>query len=125
MQTGLFESAPAAEPIIEPADLENQAALLWSSEPMRIGRHDWRLIVFEHDRYGRCTRYEFRGPAAVHSNSDGSAWSSERKWPSWDGNHSDGGMPKTLRALFDRNEAKVRELIPRAGSNDWKPSCSG
>ena len=37
---------------------------VWASKPMKIGKHEWRVLVYQNKLFGRCTHYEFRGPRA-------------------------------------------------------------
>lgn len=91
----------------------------FTSKPMTIGKHEWRIIVFD---YGgndywppvapcRCTRYEWRNLCDVK---DGTRfdWRNETQWPSY--NHNDGtygGLPKTLRTLWERNRVAVQAAL--------------
>ena len=98
---------------MEYADLSDQRALVWASEPMRIGKHEWRIVVFTHDSYGPVTQYEFRGPRAPFWAAESRWNAAERHWRGCDGNHASGGMPKSLAKLFNVNESTIRQLIPR------------
>ena len=84
--------------------LENRTPI-WASEPMQIGKHAWRLIVYSHPLYGRCTDYEFR-------RRQDDPWRSERKWRTYNSNNgSHAGCPKTLRKLYDKHESTVAALL--------------
>lgn len=78
------------------------------SEPMKIGRHEWRIGVgtfsmpYSKDR--RCTFYEWR---KLHSQE----WNSARSWPRYDINDTYNGMPKTLKRLYDRENVSVRHHL--------------
>jgi hypothetical protein len=81
---------------------------LWTSEPMTIGKHDWRIGVGIF-RIGagkeRCTFYEWRGPRSH-------VWCAAIHWPTYnvnDGAH--GGMPKTLRKLYERERDALRPIL--------------
>ena len=87
------------------------------SEPMRIGKHEWRLVLYRGtslhyvgaqgddaavqgrwvERPCRCVGYEWR------RTSDPERWRRETEWPRYDIN--DGqflGLPRRLRALWER-----------------------
>ena len=83
---------------------------IWESPPMRIGKHDWIVAVFEHAIYGRCTRYCFCGPKVPGWYADG-VYLPDQDWPTYDGNHSDGGMPRTLCRLWKRHETEIGSLL--------------
>ena len=57
---------------------------IWESPPMRIGKHDWIVAVFEHAMYGRCTRYCFCGPKVPGWYADG-VYLPDQDWPTYDG----------------------------------------
>lgn len=67
--------------------------IYYESAPVRIGKHLWRVIVYLHACYGRCTEYQFmRADSADY-------WHEDARWPSY--NSNDGtyaGCPKTLAA---------------------------
>jgi hypothetical protein len=97
------ETPPAVD---ELPDLDNVHALVWASPAMRIGEHDWRIIVYAHDRYHRCTQYEFRGPKSPRDRHG--RWTVDERWPTY--NDHDGeyaGCPRTLRRLWDRHNAAI------------------
>ena len=79
------------------------------SEPVRIGKHDWRVLV----DYRGFTIYEFRcltlGCAYNHSPG---RWHDYRDWPRYDRDDGMyGGMPKTLVKLWDVNKAAISPLL--------------
>ena len=86
---------------------------IWESPPMRIGKHDWIVAVFKHSIYGRCTRYCFCGPKVPYHLADG-VYCVDRDWPSYNGNGSDGGLPRTLRRLWDRHKSEIEPLLKGA-----------
>ena len=81
------------------------------SSPMRIGKHDWRLVTYWHPtmeyRDGRLTEiesqvvgYEWR-PAGLAFDAD---WRRDTDWPRYDAdNGQTAGLPASLRKLWDRN----------------------
>lgn len=95
--------------------------VLWTSEPLAIGKNEWRIVVAhfphletieratgDHDRGGRATFYEWRPIAYRGSPGD---WRDERDWPSYDGDRSDCGTPRTLRKLWEREAATIRAIL--------------
>lgn len=71
------------------------------SEPMRIGRHEWRLTQYRDQSYGLLTGCEWR-PLQT-SNTRSCHWRRARDWPRYnlhDEEHS--GLPRTLRKLWKR-----------------------
>ena len=95
--------------------------VLWTSEPLAIGKHEWRIVAahFPHleamDRAlgrdqpnGRATFYEWRPLAYRGSPRD---WRDEREWPTYGGDRSDCGTPRTLRKLWERERATIRALL--------------
>lgn len=112
MPAALFDAPAQETPAVEPPDLSDQSAMHWASLPMKIGKHEWRVVVFAHEMYGPCTQYEFRGPKAPWWKSE-KAWSdASRHWRGYDGNHCYSGMPKGLTRLYEANKGKIAELIP-------------
>jgi hypothetical protein len=79
------------------------------SQPMLIGKHEWRLRIFNHPTYGPCTTFEWR-----RAGSDG--WNPQRQWPSYDINHTYLGVPRGLDRLYDREIDHVIRLIPEAAA---------
>ena len=87
--------------------------ILRQSEPMKIGKHEWRLTLYRSPHHDRpLIGYEWRRtdgrpirrrcPGGDYR-LDGSTWMRDRDWPSY--NHNDGewgGMPRTLRKLWER-----------------------
>ena len=88
--------------------------VIWTAEPRRIGKHEWRLVQYRgtYQRYvgdetggkGRYVEtptafvdYEWRrlGQPVEH-------WRQARSWPSYDfDNGQTRGLPVTLRKLYD------------------------
>uniref|UniRef100_A0A6M3JTI5 Uncharacterized protein n=1 Tax=viral metagenome TaxID=1070528 RepID=A0A6M3JTI5_9ZZZZ len=74
---------------------------LFESEPMKIGKHQWRVTVYTHPSYGNCSEYEWR-----YDEHD--RWKSMREWPRYDSN--DGmysGCPRTLVKLYFKNKPDI------------------
>lgn len=78
----------------------------YASPSMRIGKHEWRMIVVPAGRYpGTASGYQFRPIGET-------AWRSEAEWPGYDrddGAH--GGMPKRLATLYRRHRANVMAAL--------------
>ncbi|WP_244832479.1 hypothetical protein [Caballeronia sp. TF1N1] len=74
--------------------------------PMKIGQHEWRLIIRDFYISGRvkaCTEYEWR--------KDGGPWRNAKDWPTYDSNDTYNGLPRSLQKLFDANKAAVDLFI--------------
>ena len=80
----------------------------WISEPLRIGKHDWRIGVgsfrMMFNRLERCTFYQWRGPQSH-------VWNDGLHWPTYDTNDTYCGMPKTLTKLYERELATVKAML--------------
>ena len=99
--------------------------IIRQSEPMTIGKHDWRLTRYRSQHYDRpLIGYEWRRtdgspirrkcPGGIYY-LDGSTWMRDEDWPSY--NHNDGeyaGLPRTLRKLW--------EQCPWAHTRDARPA---
>lgn len=101
--------------------MNRPCTVLWTSEPLVIGKHEWRIVVGDflhlvaidraigrHNTNGRATFYEWR-PLAYRGNSRD--WRDEREWPTYDGDRSDCGIPRTLRKLWERERTTIRALL--------------
>lgn len=70
----------------------------YASQPMTIGKHDWRVIVTD-SRFGnsRCTEYQWR-----RGRED---WRPSKSWPTYDINNGMTlGLPKSLAKLYAREK---------------------
>lgn len=77
-----------------------------------IGKHEWRLIVYTDDHYGRCTEYQFRGPNSIRNGWHPSRWLDSDHWPTY--NHNDGshgGLPKGLTALYNEHVQEIKAAL--------------
>lgn len=76
----------------------------YQSNPMRIGKYEWRVVVRNGTYSPRVTDYEFRTPECPEYHQPAGRFKSMTEWPRY--NHNDGtyaGCPKTLRKLYDQN----------------------
>ena len=94
------------------------------SEPMRIGKHEWRLLTYW--RHGmeyedgrlveverRLTGYEWR-PAGFPFDQD---WRKDTEWPRYNPhNGTTAGLPATLRKLWERCTWAHGALTRRPGT---------
>ena len=92
--------------------------ILFSSEIRKIGKHEWRIVVVTHERYGRVTAYQWRKVAhelAPRPNS----WRSDREWPTYNGD--DGiycGLPKTLIRIYEKQQDEIGAALEGSGTGD-------
>ena len=110
--------------------------VLWTSPPLAIGKHEWRIVIgdFPHlltvnralgrdDTNGRATFYEWR-PLACHGGPRD--WRDEREWPTYEGHRSDCGTPRTLRKLWERERAAIRAVLhPERATDEPQLSLFG
>ncbi len=93
---------------------------LLSSKPMKIGRHEWRVVVYRGDRTNaadapRYTDYEWRDPAYTFSGGEierASRWKEMTTWASYDDN--DGcyaGCPHGLRRLYEKYRGSINKAL--------------
>lgn len=98
---------------------------IYATAPRRIGVHEWACVVYRHAAYGMCTDYVWR---RVDQNRG--AFRRADDWPTYDGNDSDSGMPRTLRKLYAENVDAIRIALsapttgapPPSGSDDAGPA---
>ena len=80
---------------------------VFRSDPMRIGKHDWRVVVTPGFMGRRCIEYEWRRRAETicgHTFEAEPYWTEASQWPRYnphDGQHA--GLPKTLAKLYAAN----------------------
>jgi hypothetical protein len=86
---------------------EDHGPIIFASKPMRIGEHEWRIVVFRHNDHGTITSYEFRGPAAPPFRQEWDWCNAQRHWPTWNGNLRYSGMPKSLSKLYESAKAGI------------------
>ena len=84
-----------------------QAEVLYRSPVWHIGKHDWRMVVYIHPRWGNCTGFEWRKPSAGR-------WGRDVDWPRYNGDHCDGGIPSTLRKLYKAHKAEIKAALAKA-----------
>lgn len=85
--------------------------VLYASPIMLIGRHEWALVIYDTEHYGTGQDYVWRRADAVGVDA---VWQRGRQWPTYDGNHQDAGMPRSLRRLWEREEpARVAHGLGR------------
>ena len=82
----------------------------FTSNPMKIGKHEWRVLVTDLYLGGRCTRYEWRTPSYTLGGytHPASVWCSDQDWPTYDTNDTYHGLPRSLDRLYRTNEAEIR-----------------
>lgn len=81
---------------------EEQSAI-YQSPFIKIGKHEWKCVVYRHQIHGACTSYHWRLP--------GNAWQSEKQWPSYDHNDTYNGLPKSLSRLWRKYEVYIKNAL--------------
>jgi hypothetical protein len=84
--------------------------------PVKIGKHEWRAIVYAHPSYGNCSDYEWRTPAQLGL--PASTWQSSKEWPRYDSdNGATAGLPKSIRSkVYSPNAAAINSLCEKAAT---------
>lgn len=78
------------------------------TEPVKIGSHQWRLVVLENACYGPVTQFQFR------RNDAESQWGTERQWPTWNGNDTNCGLPPSLgEKIYQPHKALIEQALAR------------
>jgi hypothetical protein len=86
--------------------------VVWCSQPMRLGRHEWIVCVHDYPLFNcRCTVYCFRGPRSPSYLPEDVFVPADGFWSGHDGDKSDGGMPRGIRRLWERNRADIDRVI--------------
>lgn len=78
----------------------------YATNPMKIGKHEWRCLVVDVNFLGRierCTRYQFRAP--------GGNWQVSSKWPSYNHNDTYDGLPKSVYCLYEKNYPQIQAYL--------------
>jgi len=88
----LGQGAIRAEPVVINNDPN---APLYTSPPMQIGQHLWRMKIDRYDDKRLCTSYEFQDES-------GSFWHRGQEWRGYDINDTYLGLPKGLAKLYER-----------------------
>lgn len=76
-------------------------ATSWTSPPLQIGAHEWRILFTAPGRFGQpwTNAYEWRRRGELD-------WNPATSWPTY--NRNDGtfaGLPRTVRVLWETHEA--------------------
>ena len=72
-------------------------------EPMRIGKHEWRLTQYRDQSYELLVGCEWR-PLQTASNIRPCHWRHARDWPRYNSRDAEySGLPRTLRKLWKRS----------------------
>ncbi|MEQ9448210.1 MAG: hypothetical protein RLN70_04780, partial [Rhodospirillaceae bacterium] len=69
----------------------------YSTNPMKLGNHEWRCLVVGFYRGGRCTKYQWRKPACTIGDYTQPAgrWKNAQDWPSFNSDDTYHGLPKS------------------------------
>lgn len=79
--------------------------IYYTTQAMKIGKHEWRMVVKDHYLGGRCTSFQFVRQNEFY-------WSDGREWPSY--NINDGmylGLPKSLRRLYNAHKDEINQAL--------------
>ena len=111
MQIDLFDQPAAHGPGQRQTDIEalimEKDGTVWVSAPRKIGKHEWRIRQYMHDRYGIVMTYEWRGPNAPHYY-PAEYWHDHEEWPTYNSdNGTTAGCPASLRKLWEDNRAQM------------------
>lgn len=75
---------------------------LFKSPPYLIGRHEWRVTVIVHSKFGITHDYEFRAAGELP------IWEHCSRWPGYDpDNTRTAGLPESLRRLYEMNLPEI------------------
>lgn len=78
------------------------------SQPRRIGVHDWLYVIYESRSYGLVADYLWRRRWPGSPEHEWGDYAPSARWPRYDSNRSDNGLPAGLRQLWeDEREARV------------------
>lgn len=83
--------------------------VLYSSQPMLIGKTKWRLLIVQTKYNGVCTAYQWKqeeGGRAV--------WQEDKAWPTYDSHDPFDGLPRTLSKLYERETEALARFGLRA-----------
>ena len=78
--------------------------IFFQSSSMMIGKHEWRVRVISTRYHGRCTEYQYRRLGE-------SQWHAERAWPSYNGNDTYLGMPRSLNRLYQSYRGDIQAAL--------------
>ena len=82
--------------------------VIYTSPAMTIGKHEWRILVFERDvviRTDRFTQYQWLR---------GERWVDSTEWPTYDHNKSTDGIPAGTARLYYKHEAEIKTALNKS-----------
>jgi hypothetical protein len=78
------------------------------SPPRRLGLHDWLYVIYESAHYGLVSDYLWRRRWDGSPEDEWGDYARSERWPRYDSNRSDNGLPAGLRQLWeDEREART------------------
>lgn len=92
--------------------MSTRMEILWTSEPMRIEGHEWRIGVGTFLILGdlcRCSFYQWRNPIMCGQIQP---WREESEWPTYDDHHAYHGTPEATARLWSRNRSTLEAFFP-------------
>lgn len=92
---------------------KHNAPILYATPPAKIGKHEWRCVVFTDSFYGNCTTWEFRdlreGWELETFGVD--KWRAETEYRTHSYHKSDHGLPKGTTTIYYRHQAAIMAAI--------------
>ena len=79
---------------------------LYRSKPDTVASHEWRVVVYDSDRYGAPALSDFEWRTGPET-----PWRASENWPGHDINERNSGLPASLERLAKRHRAKVAQLV--------------
>ena len=84
----------------------------FQSEPMKIGKHLWRIAVEDFPHLGKnCTVYEWIRISPYPEDMEPHWWMSYKDWKGYNSNDTYSGLPRGLHKLWKINKPKYRHLM--------------
>ena len=97
---------------------KNMRTYLFESPSYRIGKKEWRAVVYDAEAYLGATAftdYEWRSPAYIVRGQLLDAptpWAPSREWHSYDSNDGIyGGLPRRLRMIYERHKIEIQRAL--------------
>lgn len=99
-------------------------AALFETPVVRIGKHEWRVLVVSHPTADAVIEYQWRRLPAIPGSPAG-PWRHETEWPSHD--HNDGqtaGLPKSVFKLYAAYKDEIRAALNERRQHGRPPGAA-